>query len=83
MKKQTKRYQLSLDEERAEELKRIIKELGLPPGTFSAIISESLPGMIKMFKAVLDKRQSGEQMTMEDVMGTTLMVLGEEMRKER
>ena len=69
-----KRYMVSLDESKAEELKGLLREIGLPRGSFSAMINDALPGMTRLYRSILEKQQNGEQMSLGDVVAEAFRI---------
>lgn len=64
-----KRYMLTLTEEKMVRLKKVIKELGLPPSILSKMIDENLDQTTDFFEELRDRVKAGEQLTFSDVLG--------------
>lgn len=63
-----KRYQLTLTISKVAELQRIFKQLGMPQAALSMVIDESFDQMIPMFQLILDRKTSGTQINMFELM---------------
>jgi hypothetical protein len=64
-----KRYMLTLTEEKMVRLKKVIKELGLPPSILSKMIDDNLDQTTEFFEELRDRVKAGEQLTFSDVLG--------------
>jgi len=64
-----KRYMLTLTEEKMVRLKKVIKELGLPPSILSKMIDDNLEQISDFFEELRDRVNAGEQLTFSDVLG--------------
>lgn len=64
-----KRYQVTLTEKNANEVKQILELLNLPPATFSNILDESLGHALPGLRRIADKIRAGEQYTFAEVVG--------------
>lgn len=74
-----KRFMLTLDADNFALCQKNIKELGMPPATLSVMINDMLPQISNMLQVLIDKRNSGKQLTFQDVMAASFEQLGKAM----
>jgi hypothetical protein len=77
-----KRYQLSLDRESVEQLQYYMRELGMPAGSFSAMINAALPTMVNVYASLYQKRQLGGGLNSQEFMSTLFHAMGEQLERE-
>lgn len=77
-----KRIMLTLDAGKYEECQKNLKELGLPPGTLSAMVSDMLTGISNMLQMQIDSRAKGKQLTLQDVVADSLVQIGKVMKDD-
>ena len=65
------KYLVSLTQEDAFKLKKLLKELGLPVGQFSVLLDEHVRTLIPIFKEMLERKRSGKQLTLNELIGIT------------
>jgi uncharacterized protein YbaP (TraB family) len=71
------RYQITLDKKNAEEIKRILKSLGLPQSSFSAMMNDSLPSIIKMLKILEDRTKSEREYGFQELLSDSLTIFAD------
>jgi len=76
-----KRYQLTLDRESVEQLQYYMHELGMPSGSFSALINAALPTMVNIYASLYQKRQVGGGLNSEEFMSTIFHAMADTLDK--
>ena len=76
-----KRYQLTLDRESVEQLQHYMRELGMPAGSFSAMINAALPTMVNIYASLYQKRQVGGGLNSEEFMSTIFHAMADTLDK--
>ena len=76
-----KRYQLTLDRESVEQLQHYMRELGMPAGSFSAMINAALPTMVNIYASLYHKRQVGGGLNSQEFMSTIFQSMADTLDK--
>lgn len=77
-----KRYQLTLDRESVEQLQYYMHELGMPAGSFSAMINAALPTMVNIYATMYQKRQVGGGLNSQEFMSTLFHAMAEQLEEQ-
>lgn len=77
-----KRYALTLDKESVEQLQYYMRELGMPSGSFSAMINAALPTMVNIYATMYQKRQVGGGLNSQEFMSTLFHAMAEQLEEQ-
>lgn len=76
-----KRYYLTLTKENVEAIHSHLAALRLPKSTMSGLVDEWLQKFEPTLRRMVEKKQRGEQLTFEEVMGDLISELAETVRE--
>lgn len=77
-----KRYALTLDKKSVEQLHYYMRELGMPSGSFSAMINAALPTMVNIYSTMYQKRQEGGGLNSQEFMSTLFHAMAEQLEEQ-